>query len=72
MLVKLDHETPGIGVKIPKIFELPPPSDTCSLEKGIPSTYATSMEYSPSNSIHLLSFQGEKTHLVPPSRVPAR
>ena len=23
---KLDHETPGIGVKIPKIFELPPPS----------------------------------------------
>ena len=26
MLVKLDHETPRIGVKIPKIFELPPPS----------------------------------------------
>ena len=25
--VKLDHETPGIGVKIPKIFELPPPSN---------------------------------------------
>ena len=23
--VKLDHETPGIGVKIPKMFELPPP-----------------------------------------------
>ena len=27
MIVKLDHETPRIGVKIPKIFELPPPSD---------------------------------------------
>ena len=26
MLVKLDHETPRFGVKIPKIFELPPPS----------------------------------------------
>ena len=26
MLVKLDHETPFFGVKIPKIFELPPPS----------------------------------------------
>ena len=25
-VVKLDHETPRIGVKIPKIFELPPPS----------------------------------------------
>ena len=28
MIVKLDHETPGtVGVKIPKIFELPPPSN---------------------------------------------
>ena len=26
MPVKLDHETPGIGVNIPKMFELPPPS----------------------------------------------
>ena len=26
MFVKLEHETPRIGVKIPKIFELPPPS----------------------------------------------
>ena len=25
MLVKLDHETPGIGVNIPKIFEVSPP-----------------------------------------------
>ena len=28
MIVKLDHETPGtVGVKIPKTFELPPPSN---------------------------------------------
>ncbi len=27
MLVKLDHETPRIGGKIQKIFELPPPRD---------------------------------------------
>ena len=26
MNVKLDHETPKIRVKLPKIFELPPPS----------------------------------------------
>ena len=28
MLVKLDHETPRFGVKIPKMFELPSPSKT--------------------------------------------
>ena len=27
-IVKLDHETPRIGVKNPKIFELPPPRNS--------------------------------------------
>ena len=30
----MDHETPIFGIKIPKIFELPPPSDLGILGVG--------------------------------------
>ena len=35
MLVNLDHETPIFGVKIPKIFELPPPIENGCFGKRV-------------------------------------
>ena len=56
-MTRLDHETPGIGVKIPKIFELPPP--------GCPSGFRGLEPWIPAGKIGVHPREDEGNHYPP-------